>query len=268
MGVYISLHKWSGGSSEMQFVGMGEYISLFRSPRFWNAMKINWLVAIISFVMQIPLALGLALLMSKKSPLMTVSRALIFIPQALSIAAVAVTWTMLLHPKEGPINLVLGKLMVMLGSDITTVAWLGNTKTALLSVLVASTWYYFGFNMILFMAGLASIPAEYYDAVQLETNHWFDILRYVTLPLIREVLLITFVLNISGSFGHLIGLFYLLTQGGPANRTELLGIYMHNSAFVGSRYGFASAISVVMILIVLAVVLWPALHIARERWEF
>jgi raffinose/stachyose/melibiose transport system permease protein len=137
-----------------------------------------------------------------------------------------------------------------------------------MSLLVASTWYYFGFNMILFMAGLASIPSEYYDAVKIETNRWFDAVRYVTLPMLREVLLIAFVLNISGSFGHLIGLFYLLTAGGPANRTELIGILMHNSAFVGSRYGYASAISVVMVAIVLAVVAWPALHVARERLEY
>ena len=123
-------------------------------------------------------------------------------------------------------------------------------------------------NMILFMAGLGSIPPEYFDAARIETNSWWDTLRYVTLPLLREIMLIIFVLIFSGSFGNLIGFFLLLTKGGPEGHTEILGIYMYNTAFRGFQFGYASAISIILVVIVLAVVIYPALHIARERLEY
>jgi ABC-type sugar transport system permease subunit len=154
------------------------------------------------------------------------------------------------------------------GGGPVIIAWLGENETALLSALVATTWYSFGFTMILFMAGLGSIPAEYYDAARIETSSQWQVLRYITLPLLREVLLIIFVLTFSGSFGGLIGFFLLLTGGGPAGRTDLVGIYMYQSAFRAYQFGYASAISVVLVLLVLLVVIVPVLRIARERLEY
>jgi ABC-type sugar transport system permease subunit len=148
------------------------------------------------------------------------------------------------------------------------VAWLGENNTALASALVATTWYSVGLTTILLLAGLGSIPPEYDDAARLETSSQVTRLRHVTLPMLREVMLIIFVLVISGSFGHLVGFFLLLTGGGPAGRTELLGIYMYESGMRGYQFGYASAISVVLVTIVLSVVIVPVLRIARERLEY
>ena len=148
------------------------------------------------------------------------------------------------------------------------IAWLGDPRLALVSVLVATTWFDFGLHMLLFMAGLAAIPPEYFDVARIETVRWHQKLRHVTLPLLREQVLISFTLIVSGSFGHLLGLFFLMTDGGPAGRTELLGLYMTKVAFRGSQYGLGSAVSVLMLVLVLAIVIWPILRVGRERLEF
>jgi ABC-type sugar transport system permease subunit len=221
-----------------------------------------------SIVMQVPLALILALMLSRKRAFSSFYRNAIFSPQVLSTAAIALMWTLVFNPYQGLLNNLLSLVSGWFGGGPVIIAWLGENETALLSALVATTWYSFGFTMILFMAGLGSIPAEYYDAARLETSSQWQVLRYITLPLLREVLLIIFVLTFSGSFGGLIGFFLLLTGGGPAGRTDLVGIYMYQSAFRAYQFGYASAISVVLVLLVLLVVIVPVLRIARERLEY
>jgi raffinose/stachyose/melibiose transport system permease protein len=268
IGVVLSFHDWDGLSSSMNFVGFNNYARLLSTERFWDTLEINWIVVFASIFLQIPLALGLALALTKKTRFSSFYRSAIFVPQVLSVAAVALMWIMLFNPYQGMINGLLTPISKWLGFGEVTIAWLGQNETALASALLATTWYSFGLTMILFMAGLGAIPPEYYDAARIETNSWFDTLRYVTLPLLREIMLIIFVLIFSGSFGHLIGFFLLLTGGGPAGRTELLGIYMYKSGFRAYQFGYASALSVTLVLIVLIFVTPPALRIARERLEY
>jgi ABC-type sugar transport system permease subunit len=231
-------------------------------------MTINWVVMGASLAMQVPLALILALMLARKKAFSSFYRNAIFSPQVLSTAAIALMWTLVFNPYQGLLNNLLTLVSGWFGGRPVIIAWLGENETALLSALVATTWYSFGFTMILFMAGLGSIPAEYYDAARIETSSQWQVLRYITLPLLREVLLIIFVLTFSGSFGGLIGFFLLLTGGGPAGRTDLVGIYMYQSAFRAYQFGYASAISVVLVLLVLLVVIVPVLRIARERLEY
>jgi raffinose/stachyose/melibiose transport system permease protein len=227
-------------------------------------MKVNWLAVFGSLLTQMPLALGLAIVLSRKGFGMKAYRTVIFAPQAMSIAAVALLWRLIYSPYFGPLN----HLLRAIGLDTLAIGWLGDPDTALISVLMAAAWFYFGFHMVIFMAGLASIPDEIYDAVRLETNSWFHTLIYITLPLLREQLLLSFVFILAGTFGSLMGFVSLLTDGGPANATELLGIYMARQAFRGNRYGYASAISVILLLTVGLALVWPALRVARERLEY
>jgi len=264
VGFRVSLYKWDGASPSMEFVGLGNYVEALSSERFWNAMKVNWLAFVGSLLTQMPLALGLALGLSKKGFGMKVYRSAIFAPQVMSIAAVALLWSLLYNPYQGPIN----QLFRSIGLDVLATGWLGNPDTALGSLLVATAWFYFGFHMVIFMAGLAAIPKEIFEAVQLETNSWLKTLVYVTLPLLREQILLVFVFIFAGSFGHLMGFFSLMTEGGPAGATELLGIYMSLQAFRANRYGYASAISAIILLIVGGVLAWPALRVARDRLEY
>lgn len=264
IGLYFSLHKWDGSSPEIVFVGLENFIQILKEPRFWNSVKINILAAAISLVGLVTVAFGLALILSKRGMGMRFFRAVYYLPQIFSLSAVGLIWRMLFHPYRGFINLFIQRI----GFAGFNFGWLGNPETALLSVLATTVWYYFGFHMLYYIAGLGAIPTEYYDAIKLESNRLFYELRYVTLPLLREQFLVTFILTMSGSFGHLIGLFIILTNGGPAGRTELMGIYMIEMAFRAFKFGEASALSVLIILIVLLLVIYPIRRITRERLEY
>ncbi|MDX1379265.1 MAG: sugar ABC transporter permease, partial [Anaerolineales bacterium] len=257
-------HEWDGYSSNITFVGLQNYAELLRTDRFWNSVVVNWIVVIGTIIAQMSVALLLALVLSRKVRGMKIFRTAAFTPQVLSIAAVGMIWTLIYDPYQGLLNGVLQAL----GFENFRIAWLGNTNTALLAMLWTTTWFYFGFHTLLFMAGLAAIPDEYYDAARLETNRWYHTLRYITLPLLREQLLISFVLMFSGAFGHIMGLFFLMTRGGPAGRTELMGLYMERLGFRAGQVGMASAISILMLITVFLVVIWPAILISRERLEY
>lgn len=267
-GAYLSVHEWNGISADMEFVGLDNFARLFNTERFWSALAINWIVALASIALQIPIALGLALALSRRTRATSAYRSAIFLPQVLSIAAVAIMWVLIYDPYSGLLNKLITVVAGWFGMGPVFMAWLGETNTALASALVATTWYSVGLTTILLLAGLGGIPPEYDDAARLETSSQVQRLRYVTLPMLREVMLIIFVLVISGSFGHLVGFFLLLTGGGPAGRTELLGIYMYQSGMRGYQFGYASAISVVLVVIVLSVVIVPVLRIARQRLEY
>lgn len=158
--------------------------------------------------------------------------------------------------------------LVLVGLERFQMGWLGDSSAALLAVLITSTWFHYGFHMLIFMAGMSSIPHVYYDAARIQTRSWFHLTRYVTLPLLREQILISFVLIFSGAFGLLMGLLYITTTGGPNNATEIMGLYMQKRAFPGSQYGLASAVSLLMLFIVFGIVIWQAMRIARERLEY
>lgn len=264
VGFALSLNEWDGYSSNITFVGLQNYKTLLQTDRFWNSVFVNWVVVICTLLSQMPVALILAIVLSKKGRWMKVFRTAAFTPQVLSIAAVGMIWSLLYDPYQGPLN----QIIQAIGFEDFRIAWLGNTNTALIAMLVTTTWFYYGFHTLLFMAGLAAIPNEYYDAIKLETDRWYQVLWYVTLPLLREQLLISFVLIFSGGFGHIMGLFFLMTHGGPAGRTELMGLYMERIGFRGGQVGMASAISILMLLTVFLVVIWPAMRISRERLEY
>lgn len=264
LGFGLSFNEWDGYSSNVSFVGLKNYSTLLQSDRFWNAFRINWIVVIVTVVTQMSVSMGLAIVLSKKGRGMKIYRAAAFVPQVLSIAAVGMIWGVMYDPFQGLINEVLQSL----GFEGIHIAWLGNTDTALIAMLLTATWFYYGFHTLIFMAGIAAIPKDYYDAVKLETDRWYHELRYVTLPLLREQLLISFVLIFSGGFGHIMGLFFIMTRGGPAGRTELLGLMMERIGFRGGQVGMASAISIIMLIIVFAVVILPAIRISRERLEY
>jgi ABC-type sugar transport system permease subunit len=267
-GLYLSLHEWDGIAVDMTYVGLDNYGRLLGDERFWGALVINWIVALSSLVIQVPVAIALAVAVARKSRASSLYRTSIFLPQILSVAAVAIMWVLIYDPYTGLLNSVLSDVLGLFGQPPINLAWLGESETALAAAVIATTWYGIGLTMMLFLAGVGGIPPEYIDAARLETNSQLARLRYVTLPMLREVLLIVFVLVISGSFGQLAGFFLLLTGGGPSGHTEVLGLYMLDSGLKAMQFGYASAISVVLVLIVLLAVIVPVVRIARTRLEY
>ncbi len=260
-GVALSLFSWDGLSSPI-FVRLDNFISLAQDPEFINAVAVNITVVVISLVTQLPLALFLAALLMSGTMGMRFFRILLFLPQVLSLVAVGMLWQQIFDPQGGLANGLLS--MLHLGrSD-----WLGSTATALPSLLFVTSWVYFGFHMILQMAGMSAIPSELYQAAALETNSRLQTYLHVTLPLLRETLLLSTVMIITGSFSFLMGLFWVMTGGGPAHATELLGIYMYISAFKEGQIGYANAMLVLMLIFLAGIVGALVWFVSRERVEY
>lgn len=259
----LSFTDWNGLSDSVSLVGLDNYADLAASEAFWDSLWINLIVAAVTVALQMGLGLLLASALASRRRSSTVYRSLIFAPQVLSIAAVGLIWSLVYDPYDGLANRVLTGV-----TGLDPQPWLGDPVTALPAVMLTATWFYFGFHMVLYLAGMSAIPRDYYDAVALETESRWHAFRYITLPLLREVLLVSFTIIVSGAFGHLIGLFSLMTNGGPAGSTEILGLLMTHLAFRGAQYGLASALAVVMVVLVLVLIAVPTWRIARERLEY
>jgi len=263
LGLVFSFTRWNG-ISPMEFIGLANYAELISTQRFWKDLTINFVVVIALLLIELPFALFLAIGLVRKTPLNTFFRSVFFVPQQLSITVAALTWRFLYSPTIGLVN----RLLEVVGLSSLQRAWLGEKEVALAAVLISFIWWSFGFRTILFLAGLSSIPSELYEALHLESNRWYHELRYVTLPMLRETIVIAFALTMSSAFGSAIGYFDLMTNGGPQGATEILGLYAASTALLGTRFGYSSSITIVMLVIILSLVIGPILYVARERVEY
>lgn len=261
--LWFSVRDWNG-LTDPTFIGLQNFRELLHSARFWHAFGINVALAGFTLITQVPLAFFVALILFKRRHQTKLLRSLVLFPQVLSIGAASLLWLMIYHPTRGLLN---NALTFVLPIDVK-IAWLGSSNTALGAVIFATNWYYFGLHTLIFMAGMSGIPREYYEVLRLSTNRLRDELIHVTLPLLREQFLVSFVLVIAGSFGHVLGFVSILTNGGPAGSTELLGLYAIEMGFRAGRFGLASAITVVILAVVLSIVIWPIARIARTRLEY
>jgi ABC-type sugar transport system permease subunit len=262
--VGLSITKWDGFSLRPEYVGFSNYIKLFETVRFRDDLAITFFVWFAVVFLQLPFALFLAIGLSKQGPLLGFFRTVFFFPQVMSTTVVALTWRNALNPEVGFVN----KALTEVGLGSLSMPWLGDERTALPWVTISLVWWMYGLFTTMYVAGLANIPSEYYEALRLESDRWYHRLWYVTLPMLRETLLITFAMATGIGFGHSIGYFNLMTMGGPAGSTELLGLYSVTTALRGRQFGYASAITTTLLCIVVAIVILPIWHTARERLEY
>jgi ABC-type sugar transport system permease subunit len=264
VGLYVSLFSWNGSSPEMPFVGLANYISVLGDARFWNACEVTFAALAVMLCVKLPLALLLAVGLSTPGWGRRFFRTSLFLSYVLSTTMVAAIWIFLLDPYQGLVNYGLREI----GLAAWQQGWLGQAGTALPSLLVAAIWWTFGLYVVLFTAGIAGIPPEYYDAARLDTDSRLQVLRYITVPMLRQQLFVAGVMTTGGVLGFLTGLFLLLTGGGPAGRTETLGLLSYWTAFRGLEFGRASAISVIVLALMFALIILPTVRAARERLEY
>ena len=264
IGSYVSLHTWNGSSPQLSFVGLKNYRELLVDDRFWNAVWVTLAMYFSMVLIKLPLALAVAVGLSKLRRGAQVYRAALFLPYMLSTTTVAIIWIFLFDPYQGLVN----QLLQDFGLGDLQQGWLGDATTALPTIIAGGIWWTFGLYVVLFTAALAAIPQDYYDAARLETRSSWKILTRVTIPLLREQILSSTVLVIGGVLGYMTGFILLLTGGGPSGRTETLGIVSHSLAFRALDFGRASAVSVLGLMLVFALIIVPTVRIARTRVEF
>ena len=242
-----SLHKWNGLEQlgDETYTGLGNYERLKEHEVFHQAIQHSFLLVTLSVGVQLPLALGLALLVGRGNlPGRKFFRTIFFAPFVFSEVITAIMWTFVYHPFDGLMNTILHTLT--LGSQ----AWLGSKEYAIYAVFVVITWKYFGLYMILYMAALQNVPKELEEAARLDGASEVNLLYRITIPLISPTLRLTVYLSVLGSLQQFV-LVWVMTQGGPVSSTELITSYLYKFGITRSSLGYGSAVSVVLFLIAL-----------------
>ncbi len=247
--VFASTPEWRGGA---------HYRTLISDELFWTALRNSAYYAGVTVPLGVLIALGLALLLNRDWPGMGMFRTIFFMPALVSGVSIAMVWGWLFNPRFGAVNSALDKI------GLDGPGWLGDPRWAM-PVLISLGLWSIGGTMLIYLAGLQSIPQELYDAAKLDGAGRWAATRHVTLPMISSV---TFFLLVVGMISAL-QLFtpaYVLTDGGPENATLTLPLYIYQNAFAFQKFGYGATITVVLIMLTMAITL-AQLALAR-RWVF
>jgi raffinose/stachyose/melibiose transport system permease protein len=256
----LSFSSWAGPGRPSTPVGLDNYRELVADPIFWRALRNTAVLLLVSVFIQLPIGLGLALLVTSARRGRRFWRGIYFLPTLMSTVAVAILWRFIYSPDYGVIN----GFLRGVGLDGLAQGWLGQTSTALAAVIGANVWQWAPFYMIIYVAALVGIDPEIYEAAALDGARGLQRFLYVTLPLLRPVLITTSILSLAGSI-KAFDLVYIMTDGGPSNSSELLATYMFREGFTNYRLGYASAIAMVMFLITFVLTVVVLVRSNRRR---
>lgn len=256
---FLSLFAWDGVSPNRTFVGLGNYVTLLtKDPIFWRALSNTGIWVALSLMIPTTLGLALALALNTKLFGRTAFRAIFYLPAIIASIAVAAIWSWMYHPSLGLINYVLEIIGVETMPD-----WLGDRNIALFSVFIPSIWVGTGPNMILFLAGLQTVPGDLIDAARVDGATRIQVFRHVTLPSLRHVSIIVVALTIISSL-KVFDLIYSMTFGGPGQATQVLASWSYFQAFNLRNFGMGMAVAMVLLLITLLVVVPYLIWAGRE----
>ncbi len=241
---YLSFHRWSILKPEKPFVGLDNYIRMFSTAEFWQALQ-NTVVYTVGVVgLETPLALLLALALSRKLRGLTFYRTAYFMPAVTSTIAIAVVWTWLYNPQYGLFN----DFLRLLG--LPEPGWLVDPVWALPAIIIMSIWKNVGYHMVIFVAGLQAIPDVYYEAASIDGANAWKRFWHITWPLLIPTTGFVLITNVIFSF-QVFGPVYVMTRGGPMRSTTVIVYYLYQRAFEFREMGYASAVAWVLFLIIL-----------------
>jgi raffinose/stachyose/melibiose transport system permease protein len=241
---YSSVFNWNGFGAPTEFVGLDNFRRLIADEIFIGDLKRTLLLVVLSMLIQLPVALGLAMLLNQPLRGRRVYRMLFFAPYVLSEVITAVLFTMVFSPNEGLAD----HLTRLVGLGDLGATWLADPSTVMYSLFFVISWKYFGFHTILYLAGRQGIPAELHEAAALDGAGAWGGFRHITLPLLGPTIRISIFLSILGTI-QLFDMVYVLTGGGPIRSSETLAVTMFNEGFKRFHVGYASAISMAMFMI-------------------
>ncbi|GGG07455.1 putative ABC transporter permease protein YurN [Paenibacillus albidus] len=248
---FLSFFRWNGVTPDKEFVGLGNYTDLIMNDTvFARALRNNLLWTIGSLTLIMGFGLILALMLNKKLKGRIVFRGIFYFPYVLSGIIVATGWTWIYNPTQGFVN----KALELLGLESWKHAWLAEPKTALYAVFVAALWQGIGQPMVLFLAGLQTIPQDPYEAAYIDGAKPHQSFWYITLPLLRETFVIVIATTLIASM-KVYDIIYGMTGGGPAESTQVLSSWMYNQTFKFANIGTGSAISFFLVMISMIVII-------------
>lgn len=241
--VRYSLYRWNGLGPLENFVGIENYVRALRDQVFTGAVVNNLTIVVLSILIQLPLGLGIALLLNREMPGRSFLRVVIFVPYVLAEVVAGVVWFLLLQPR-GMAN----ALLEAVGLGEWTQLWLADPSIGLLTLMGVLTWKYLGLAVILMLAGLQGVPPDLYEAAQIDGASWWQVQYKITIPLLGPTIRTWAFLSMIGSL-QLFDMVWILTRGGPANSTMTMAVYLIDQGTNRSLYGYASAVAVLLFVI-------------------
>ena len=243
----------------LRLVGLGNYAALLVSPLFWRAFGNTLYFVVVGVPLSVAVSLATALLLhSRLLRLRGVFRTALFAPVVTTLVAVAVIWRYLFNPHHGLLNYALGLL------GVPAIDWLGDPNWAMPAIILFAVWKNFGYNMVIFLAGLASIPEALYEAARVDGASAWRQFRHVTLPMLAPIVAMVNVLTIAGYF-QLFAEPYVMTQGGPLQSTVSVLYFMYEEGFKWWNLGSASAVAFMLFVFIFGV---TALQLRLARWQY
>lgn len=245
----LSLTKWEIGLQERPFIGLGNYIELFSTARFWRSLLITLLVVVVGVSIEFLLGFGLAQTLSGQMKGKRIIVAALLLPVMVMPVVVGYTWRLLWDAQYGPINQIIGWII----GQPFTYTWLAKTETALLAILVTEIWQWTPFMFLVFLSGLAVLDPEIFEAADIDGASGWTKLWYMTLPLMRPIIVVALLIRGLDAL-KFFDIIFTLTGGGPGNSTETLSFYIYQMGYQFFRLGYGAAASFVL-LVFLAVFL-------------
>ena len=246
--IALAFCAWDG-RHDIEFVGLANFIKLFTTDKTFQAALVNTIVYVIGTVpLTLACSLAMAVLLNQNVRLRNFFRTVAFFPYVASLVAVAAVWNMIFNPAMGPVNMLLSQLGVE-----NLPRWAAGKDTAMLTVVLFSVWKNMGYYMVIYLAGLQGCNPDLNEAAELDGANRWQQFWHITLPQLRPTtFFVIIMLTISGF--KVYDQMYMITQGGPGTATMTLVYYIYNVAFVNTpKYGYASAISMVLFVLVLIV---------------
>ena len=247
----LSLYEGSIVAPQSQFVGLTNYLNLLQDINFQTALKNTTLFALIIVSLGVTVGLGLALLMDQRFRLSPLYETLYFLPYITPMVPVAMIWKWIYDPSYGLLNYILSWF------GMSPVGWLVYPNIALWSIAMMSVWKIVGYNMIIFLVGLRNIPVVYYEAAAIDGARGPQALRYITLPLLKPIILFVLVVNTIGAYNVFTQVYVMTAEssGSAANTVRVMVYDIWENAFRYFRMGYASAEAVILFVIILLLTL-------------
>ncbi|NCB02798.1 MAG: sugar ABC transporter permease [Spirochaetia bacterium] len=245
---YLSFFKWNMIAPKKTFIGFTNYENLFQDPVFWQVARNTLILSLVVVVVKLAISLSLSLSLNSELRGKNFYRAIIFSPTFTTSVAVAMVWSWIFHPTFGLFKLFIAPL------GFKAPDWLYDTHYSLPAVIIVLIWVGIGYDMVLFLAGLKNIPLEIYDAALVDGVSPIQNFIYITFPLLSPT---TFFLTITSFIGALkaFDIIAIMTDGGPLNSSNVFVLYLYQNAFRWFKTGYASALALVLFILIMVVTL-------------
>ncbi len=260
-GLYYGFTDWKGVSFSANWIGLDNFKNVFSDPLFATALRNMLILSIVVIAIQHAISIFLAVLLDQKLRGVVWMRAVIFYPAILNTVVIGYIWSYMYSPFVG----FLPKFFEALGLDtLAGIDWLGRTDTAIYAISFVIIWQYTGYSMMIYMAGLQGISSDIYESASIDGANARQKFFKITLPLIVPAITVNTVLSVIGNmkqFEHI----WVMTQGGPANSTQVFGTLIYQFAFKTSQPGYGTAMAILLSILIMLVTV--TIIRVLNRWE-